>query len=327
MKTEKLIDLHLHLDGSLSAASVRRLAAMQGIAVPKEDEAILEKLQVNESCKSLQDYLELFAYALSFLQTKEAVEESVYMLLEELKALGMIYTEIRFAPQLHMEQGMTQEEVVKAAVRGLKRSSVQAGLILCCMRSAKNHQVNLETIQVAKKYLGKGVCGVDLAGGEVHFPFEAFCVEFDLARELGVPITIHAGEADGPESVWLALSFGAARIGHGVRSMEDPALVAELAKRGTVLELCPTSNLDTHVFEKIEDYPLRKFMEGGVRVTINSDDMTVSRTNVKKELELVRDTFFLTDEEVEQLKKNAILAAFASEETKEMLLKRLKENK
>ncbi len=319
-----LIDLHLHLDGSLSVASIRKLAAMQNMELPAEDEAILERLRVNDSCTSLADYLKLFAYALSFLQTPEAVEESVYILLEELKELGLIYTEIRFAPQLHMEQGMTQDQVVGAAIRGMKRSELKANLILCCMRSADNHEVNLETIKVAAKYLNKGVCAVDLAGGEVHFPFDAFALEFNLAKELRVPSTIHAGESDGPDSVWLALSFGATRIGHGVRSIEDPELVKELAKRGTVLELCPTSNLDTHVFEKIEDYPLRQLMEAGVRVTINSDDMAVSDTDVKKELELVTRTFSLTEDEVYQLKVNAVDAAFADKETKAYLMKKLK---
>lgn len=326
---EKLIDLHLHLDGSLSLASIQKLATMQNmdnyvydgrLSESAFNESILRKMQVDESCKNLKDYLERFAFALSFLQTAEAIEESVYTLLEECKALGMIYTEIRFAPQLHLEKGLTQREVIEAAIRGKKRSDLDSNLILCCMRSAENHEINLETIRLAAEYLDQGVCAVDLAGGEVHFPFESFALEFQLAKELGIPVTIHAGEADGPESVWLALSFGATRIGHGVRSVEDPELIKELAKRGIVLELCPTSNLHTHVFERIEEYPIRKLLDAGVKATINSDNMTVSNTNVKKELQLLQNTFKLSKEEIRQCKKHAVLAAFANEDTKQLLL-------
>lgn len=320
---EKLIDLHLHLDGSLSVASVRKLVAMQGIELPKDDGEILKQLQVDGNCKSLEEYLQKFSYALSFLQTAEAVEESVYTLLEELRELGLVYTEIRFAPQLHKEKGLTQREVVQAAIRGRDRASLRSNLILCCMRGADTHEENLETVAVAGKYLYQGVCGVDLAGDEAHFPAELYKEEFRLAKELQIPITIHAGEADGPDSIWQALKLGADRIGHGVRAIEDDRLLAELAERKVALELCPTSNLDTHVYEKIEDYPIRRLLDAGVCVTINSDDMAVSGTDVKKELELMRRVFGLSDEEVLQIKRNAAESSFADEEIKTYILEEL----
>lgn len=320
---EKLIDLHLHLDGSLLVASVRKLAAMQGIELPKEDREILKQLQVDEKCSSLEEYLQKFSYALSFLQTAEAIEESIYTLLEELKDLGLVYTEVRFAPQLHKEKGLTQREVVQAAIRGRDRSSLAANLILCCMRGADTHKENMETVAVAGEYLHRGVCGVDLAGDEAHFPAELYKEEFRLAKELQIPITIHAGEADGPESIWQALKLGADRIGHGVRAMEDDHLLKELAERKIALELCPTSNLDTHVYERIEDYPIRRLLDAGVCVTINSDDMAVSGTDVKKELDLMRRVFDLSEKEIFEIKKNAVRSSFADEETKRYILEEL----
>lgn len=320
---EKLIDLHLHLDGSLSVASVRKLASMQNIILPVDDDEILKQLQVDENCRSLEEYLQKFSYALSFLQTAEAIEESVYILLEELRGLGLVYAEIRFAPQLHKEKGLTQREVVQAAVRGRDRSSVRSNLILCCMRGEDTHEENLETVTIAGEYLDRGVCGVDLAGDEAHFSTELYLEEFRLAKKLQIPITIHAGEADGPKSIWQALELGADRIGHGVRAIEDECLLKKLAERKVALELCPTSNLDTHVYEKIEDYPIGRLLDAGVCVTINSDDMAVSGTDVKKELNLMRRVFGLSEEVILQIKRNAAESSFADEETKTYILEEL----
>lgn len=320
-----VIDLHLHLDGSLSVASVRELAAMADIAIPEKDEELLGLLQVDEECRDLNEYLEKFDFTVPLLQTREALSTAVYNLEEELKALGMLYAEIRFAPQQHLTEGLTQAEVVEAAIEGLERSDFRANLILCCMRGDNNLQQNLETVRVAREYLGRGVCALDIAGAEALFPTETFAEVFAYARELGVPCTIHAGEADGPDSVITALEFGARRIGHGVRSVENGELLKTLAERGTTLELCPTSNLNTNIFEKLEDYPLRQLMEAGVRVTINSDNMVVSGTTVLNELKKLDAAFDLTEEELKTLAENAIEASFADEETKSWLRRQLEE--
>jgi adenosine deaminase len=147
------------------------------------------------------------------------------------------------------------------------------------------------------------------------FPTADFADLFVLARELGIPYTIHAGEADGPESVYKALEFGTKRIGHGIRSLEDGALVQRLAAEGITLELCPTSNLNTSMFESYEVYPLRKLMEAGVKVTVNTDNMTVSNTTVAEELKHLA----LSKEEMHLMAKNAVEASFTDAETKEWL--------
>ena len=315
-----LIDLHLHLDGSLSVKTVRELAQMQNMEVPADDAKLLEMLQVSKDCKDLNEYLEKFSFPCSLLQMKEAITLAVYNLLEELKEQGLLYAEIRFAPQLHTLKGLDQKAVVEAAVEGLYKSDMKANLILCCMRGDTNQKENLETLDVAEMFLGKGVCAVDLAGAEALYFTDAFKDLFAVADAKGLPRTIHAGEAMGPESVWSALEIGTKRIGHGVRSLEDCTLVRKLAEEGITLEMCPTSNLNTNMFPSIEEYPLRKLMDAGVKVTLNTDNMTVSGVTIRSEMEQVIETFRLTDEECRQLLCNAAEASFADENVKAWLL-------
>lgn len=322
-KDYALVDLHLHLDGSLSVDSVKELARMQAIEIPERDEELLAMLQVDADCKDLNKYLEKFDRTVALLQTKEALSTAVYNLKEELKEQGLLYAEIRFAPQLHTQKGLSQTEIVEAAVEGMNRSDFSSNLILCCMRGDDNHEQNLETVCVAKEYLGKGVCALDIAGAEALYPTKDFEDVFKLASELGVPYTIHAGEADGPQSVYKALEFGAKRIGHGVRSVEDEQLVQQLAEEGVDLELCPTSNLNTNIFDSLEEYPIRKYMEAGVKITINTDNMTVSGTNLETEFQKLIDTFSLKEGELKLLVKNAVEASFADEETKNQIYKEL----
>lgn len=318
-----LIDLHLHLDGSLSPDCVRALGKMQGIDVPDGDE--LDKmLSVSEGCRDLNEYLEKFAFPLSLLQTEEAIAYAVQSLKERLLAEGVMYAEIRFAPQLHTQKGLSQDAVVRAAIEGNNRSPLNASLILCCMRMGNNKEANLETVRLTKKYLGAGVCAADLAGAEALFGNECFAEEFELCRDLGVPFTLHAGEAAGADSVRTALKMGASRIGHGVRSLEDGDVVAELKRRGTLLELCPTSNLNTNMFLSIGDYPLRKLMDSGICISINTDNTAVSRTSIRREWNEVLRAFDLTVGELEKILSDTAKATFADADTVKIMLAKIK---
>ena len=321
MNPYALIDLHLHLDGSLSLASVRELAALSGVAVEEDDAALLSRLQVGPDCRDLNEYLEKFAFPCSLLQTPQTLTRAVANLRRELAEQGILYAEIRFAPQFHTNEGLTQEQVVEAACAGLEGEGVKANLILCCMRGAGGHDKNLETVRAAAKFLGRGVCAVDLAGAEALFPTADFEEEFRLAKELGLPYTIHAGEADGPESIRKALEFGAFRIGHGVRCLEDEELVAELAKRGIPLELCPTSNVNTSVFRRVGEYPIARLLDAGICATINTDNMMVSGVCLSSEMDQMAE--LLTRAQMERLAENAVGAVFADEETKKWLREQL----
>ena len=317
------IDLHVHMDGSLSVETVRALAELAGEPLTETDLEIRSKLSVSRGCRDLSEYLDKFVYPLSFLQTAEQLSECAYRVKEELRQKGLLYAELRFAPQSHRQKGLSQEQAVQAVIAGAARSELPTGLILCCMRGQGNEEENRETVRLARKYLGKGVCALDIAGAEGLFPTEEYEDLFACAAELGVPFTIHAGEAAGPESVRAALRFGAKRIGHGVRSAEDPALLRQLADSGALLELCPTSNLHTGLFPDYESVPLRALLDAGVKVSINSDNMAVSHTWVGEELRHMAETFSLTDAELRGLLQNAARGVFADEETKDRLLRQI----
>ena len=317
-KKYAIIDLHLHLDGSMSLECARSLAKKQGIALP-DDKELLSRLRVSDDCRDLNEYLERFDLPLSLLQTAEAISESVERLCNELQSQGLIYAEIRFAPQLHLQKGLTQEEVVLAAIEGLNRSDFFASLILCCMRGADNREANIETVRLVKKYLEKGVCAVDLAGAEALFPNEGFVDVINYARSLSLPMTLHAGEALGADSVASAIELGADRIGHGVRSIENPKILKSLAEKKIPLELCPTSNLNTRVFDDLKDYPIRTFLESGVVITINTDNMSVSATTLAEEYQRLADALELTEADLKKIALCSISATFLDSKGREKI--------
>ena len=317
------VDLHLHLDGSLSVNMVKQLASEQGIDLPYSDAEIAQMLQVDDGCNDLNEYLTKFDFPNRFLQSEAGLSRAVELLGYELSEQGVMYAEVRFAPQKHCEQGLTQRQVVSAAISGAQKSPIPLTLILCCMRGDDNHTENVETVNVAAEFLGKGVGAVDLAGAEALFSTANFRDIFALATEKGVPFTIHAGEACGPESVYKALEYGAKRIGHGVRSTEDVRLMERLAKEGIVLECCPTSNLNTAIYDSLADYPYRKFFDAGVKFTINTDNMSVSNTTIKREFIKLNNVFGITPNELKELMTNAVNAAFATNELKETLKDRI----
>ncbi len=323
-----MIDLHLHLDGSLSPKLVLELAEKQGIDLPRQDDQTLEGLlSAPTDCQSLNEYLDCFTLPLRVLQSAEALERSAYELAVRLALQGLLYAEIRFAPQLHTEKGMTQAQAVEAVRRGIaaamkEHREFQAQIILCCMRGGENEK-NRETLRLASKFFEYGICAVDLAGAEAQYPTGEYRELFREATSLGLPFTIHAGEADGPQSIWNALSFGAKRIGHGVRCVNDPALVDFLAERQVPLELCPTSNLQTKAVPCLAEFPLRLLLKRGVPVTLNTDNMTVSGTTLAGEYRLA-ESLGLTEDERRKLLENGARAAFLSPEKKDCLIRKIK---
>lgn len=314
------IDLHLHLDGSISLKTARKLAGMQSIALPDSVEELQERMSVIDGCRDLNDYLNRFQLPLSLLHIKEALYLCTYELLEDLYDQGLKYAEIRFAPQLTYASELSQYDAVKIVLRAIHDTPLPCGLILSMMRGDDNHVYNLKTVEVAKQFYGKGVVAVDLAGAEALYPTHTFNEEFKAVRDAGIPLIIHAGEAAGPESVREAIEAGAVRIGHGVRSLEDPAVVQLLVQKNITLELCPTSNLNTGIFKSYKDYPLRQLLDKGVRVCINTDNITVSNTTLRKEWQHMLHAFNLTDDEIERIVRYSIEASFAPDELKQKLL-------
>ena len=318
----RLVELHLHIDGSISVPAARRLAELDGHPLDMTDAQVFDRLSVGEECEDLNEYLDKFGFPLSLIQTYDQISESVYLLQEELRERGYAYAELRFAPQSQCQRGLTQREVIEASIEGLRRSSFESRLILCCMRGDDNLQANLQTVELAAEYLGNEVVAVDLAGAEALFPTRDFAPVFARARELGVPFPIHAGEAGGPKSVRAALDMGATRIGHGVRSVEDPELLEELVQRQIPLEVCFTSEVQTGALQSYRHAgSVRKLLDAGCLVTINSDNCSVSNTWAARELVIVAEALGLTQADVDQLLLNAVNASFADEATKARLRK------
>ncbi|NLV29272.1 MAG: adenosine deaminase [Erysipelotrichaceae bacterium] len=319
-----MIDLHLHLDGSLSKEDFIVLSRKEKIGLGKD---FPNNIYVSNDCPSLEVYLERFDLPLKLLQKPENLTFATRSLVLRLAQMGFIYAEIRFAPLLHTREGMSQLKAVQAAIQGLKEGlhmtkGFSANLILCCMRHASEKE-NLETIEVAKKLRRHHVVAVDLAGAEALHPGTYYKKIYDLARKYRLNITIHSGEATGSEEIIMALDNGAMRIGHGVHLSLDDESIARVKERSVCFEFCPTSNLQTKSLKSYSDVPLRKFLEKGIPVTINSDNMTVSDTDAIRDMKEMVKAFKLTKEEVHHLIETSIKHSFAGFFTKKKLLSRL----
>ena len=321
--SKKYIDLHCHLDGSITIEIAKKLAALQHMEI-KSDKELEQLLYVPEQCQSLNQFLDCFGYPLSLMQSKEGLSEAVKLVADNIQSQGVIYAEIRFAPQLHTDE-MTQEEAIKAALDGLKKTSLKVNLILCFMRGKDNDDKNKETLKLARKYLVKdnGVVAVDLAGAEALFPTSKYKDLFAKCKKYGIPYTIHAGEAAGADSVKNAIEFGAKRIGHGTRAFEDPSVVQLIKEKGIFLEMCPTSNMQTKALKNMDDFPFMEYLNNGINVTLNTDDMAIERTTLPKEFEYMEKNFGLNSKQEKKILMNSINAAFTTNDVKEELRKKI----
>ena len=316
----KKVELHLHLDGSVLISSAYELLG-KNISI----ENLRKDMQVNGKCKNLSEYLTKFDLPQSMMQTKENLTKISYDLANSLKKDNVIYAEIRFAPQFHVKENLTYDEVVEAVLEGLNRVDIKTNLILCLMRGKYNYEENLNTIKCAKRFLKKGVCAIDLAGDEASYSTKNYEKLFEIARKEKIPYTIHAGEARGKDSIEAAIDMKTTRIGHGIRCIEDDNLVKKLKEENITLEICPISNIQTNAVLDIIHHPIYKLYKSGVRVTVNTDNRTVSNTNLYKEYELLLNNFDFSIDDFVTMNKYAIAASFISDEEKEKLYKMLEE--
>jgi adenosine deaminase len=318
MNFQKLpkIDLHLHLDGAIRVSTIAELGAELGVKLPTYDPKKLAKfVQVDRDCRNLTDFLKRFEVFYPILPYAITQERIAYEVCEDCTRDNVIYFETRFAPALACNEKFTMEDAVVAALEGLRRGqrdfSVRCGLILCCYRSITPQQ-NIDTVKLAHKYRDKGVIGIDLAGDELHYPAAPHAEAFALARKLEIPITIHAGEGGNAENIREAVfDLGAARIGHGVALQHDAELLKKVRDRGTVFEMCLTSNLQTCSVRSIQQHPFKMFLDENVRVTLNTDDPAISNITLTDEFELAAREYKLTPAQIRELLMNAANAAFA----------------
>lgn len=321
MKRRK-VELHLHLDGSLRIQTAKELGIKYSI-LPQDisDLEIESRLKVGKG-SDLKNYLKSFDLPIEILQYRESITRVAFEIVEDLYNEGTIYCEIRVAPIQHLKKGLTPDDVVKSILKGFIKAQnlypIKANLLLCAMRHIPQED-NFFLIDLVEKYREYGVVGLDLAGNEADYPPELFKDLFREARNRSIPFTIHAGEASGANSVKSAIDMGARRIGHGLRSFEDNRLLKELVEKGVHLEMCPKSNIDTSAIDSFSNYPLVEYLKKGISVSINSDNRTVSSTNIDKEIELLKKEFNIDSKQIMQLTINAIESAFISDEMKNYL--------
>jgi adenosine deaminase len=248
------------------------------------------------------------------------LERTAYELCEDAARENVIYIEIRYAPLLHLQEGLSPQQVVGAVLAGMRRAEknypIKTGLILCAMKQEETARAE-EVARLAAAYTESGVVAIDLAGPEKNFPPTLHKRAIAIAREAGLHVTIHAGEGCCPEQIKQALDLGAERIGHGVYLYQDPATERRVAKMGIPLEVCPTSNLQiSGVMASYADHPLKRYLDQGIRVTLNTDNRLMSKTDLTNELVQVVDAFSLSPEIIKTVLLNSAEAAFVPAATK-----------
>ena len=308
----KKVELHLHLDGSIRPSTISEI-----LNINLEEAKKLSTIETK--CASLKEYLTKFDIPLKIMQTKENLERVAFELAQDLQKDDVIYAEIRFAPNKHLKSGLTLDEVVTAILKGLSQVPIKTNLILCMMRG-DSYEQNLKVIKLAKKYLNHGVVAIDLAGSEASYPVNLYQELFEIAQKENIPFTIHAGEADGPLSVINAINLGAKRIGHGVRAIESEKALKLIKEKNITLEVCPKSNLDTNMYEKLSNHPIKKLYDMGLLVTINTDNHTVSNTNLTKSYQDLQEVFSFTKQDFLKMNENALQSAFLKQDEIEELL-------
>ncbi len=311
------VELHCHLDGSLSQSFIEK---QLGRTVRPEE------LSVAEDCRSLAEYLEKFSLPGLCLTDENGLEEASFDVLRSMSKENICYAEIRFAPLLHENEKMGCDKVIEAVLRGMERGKeafgIDYGVITCAMRHHSEEE-NRRMIKTARTYLGQGVCAADLAGAEASYPMSEFMNLFEETHKLGMPFTLHAGECGSVANIVDSVNVGAGRVGHGIAMRGNKAVQEELKQKRIGIEMCPISNLQTKAVQSTADYPIREFIDAGLRVTVNTDNRTVSNTTMAKELEFVQRTYGIQDDEILLLMKNAVDAAFAEDAVKERLYRKL----
>ncbi len=346
------VSLHDHLDGALRPQTIIELADAAGVDVPETDPAELaDWFEEKSDSGSLVEYLKTFDLTTAVMQTREGLQRVAKEFVEDLAADGVIYGEVRWAPEQHLAGGLTLEEAVEAVQEGIEEGEdsaesrghdIRVGQLITAMRHADR---SLEIAQLAVAFRGRGAVGFDIAGAEDGFPPSKHRAAFDYLASEFFPVTVHAGEAAGLDSIRSALIDGRAlRLGHGVRIAEDLDVVSQKGEEVLVtfgdlahwvrdreipLELSPSSNLQTGAIAAwgttLEDHPFDLLYQLGFSVTVNVDNRTMSRTSLTRELALLADTFEYTLEDLEAFQLNAAAGAFLSVEQREELIELIAE--
>ena len=314
--------LHEHLDGGLRPQTLLDLCRERGLAVPAVDaQALAAWMTGNANSGSLERYLDGFSLTVAAMATAAACERVAFEAAEDARLDGCVLAEFRIAPLLLQANGLAGEAVVEALVRGLRRSSLNSGLIVCAMRTDAP-ETTLRSAQLAARYRDQGVVGFDLAGAEFGFPPSLHARAFAHARDAGLGITCHAGEADSGSRVLEAAALGASRIGHGLNIMRGEThaqttdWVARARELGLHFELCPSSNVHTGAVPTLAEHPIGRMLAAGLSVSCSTDNRLMSGVTLSDELEAIRAQSGVSATGLAQLMRNAVAASFLPPDVK-----------
>lgn len=321
-------ELHCHLDGSVRLETMLDLAQQQGkmSVLPADSvEGLRDELRQVEASGTLEAYLAWFDYTIPLLQTEAALRRTAYELAADNAVENVRYLEVRYSPILHVESDLSLEAVNDAVIEGLRRAEadfdITTSLIVCGLRD-RFESASMRLAELAVEYQHEGVVAFDLAGGEAGNPPKGHLHAFYRARNNLLNLTIHAGEAWGPDSIRQALFYcGAHRIGHGISLRKDPELMQYFADHRIPLEICPTSNVDTQAVPSLEAHPIETYVRSNIPVTVNTDNRLFSRTSVTKELWRVYQHCNLEVRHLREIALNGFRYAFLPHQQKQDLLR------
>lgn len=332
MNFEKLpkIELHCHLDGSVRPETIIELAKIEGVDLPTSNIEIIKNILIAPmECTSLNEYLERFQVPVAIMQSKESLKRVAYELMEDSAKENIKYIEVRFAPLLHTNKGLTSEDIIQSVLEGIKEGEknydIKGNLILSFLRHMPAETI-YEVIEIGKKYLGQGVVAIDLCASEEKGFCEKFIKPFLLGKNYGYRVTIHAGETGIGENVFDAIQIlGAERIGHGIHIKNCKEAYELVKEKNIFLEMCPTSNVQTKAVNSFDAHPILDFHRDGIKVTINTDNRTVSNTTLTNECHVIKENFEIDLDTYKNIYFNSVDAAFTDCQTKEKLKNLLKE--
>jgi len=321
------IELHRHLEGSLRVSTMLEIARLYQLDLPYTDiDQFRSLVQVMDGEPfTYQNFLSKFMSLRHFFQSEEVIKRITREAITDAAADNVRYMELRFTPvALSRAQNYPLGKVMDWVIETTRETENNLDIKVNLIASVNRHEsVGLaeEVAQLAADRIPQGIIGMDLAGSEADFPGEEFAGVFKEAKQAGLGISIHAGEWGGPESIDLAVNtLSAERIGHGVRVVEDPNLVSQMRELQIPFEVCPTSNYQSGVTEKLESHPLPHMLESGLLVTVNTDDPGISQINLSNEYKLCCESFGLSKNRLKHTILNAVRSAFLSKEEKILLL-------
>ena len=317
-------ELHLHLDGSLDPALALELAASRGVDAPRDWAGMRAALVAPERCLDQADLLRAFDLPIALLQDAEALHRASETLMRAKAAEGVAYAELRWGPALHTMKGLSLREVISAVAAGAAAAHADTGIEVRLIATAIRSHDRATNRAVAAAAVGSrdlGVVAFDLAGREAAHPDPLeFADAFDVARDGGLAITLHAGEWGGAAQVRRAIAVGPSRIAHGAVAADDAVLCAELVARNVVLDLCPSSNVQAAIVAGYGNFPIAQLRSRGVRITLNTDDLVVSDLTLSEEYVRVHRRLGIEIAELIDIAREGYAAAFLDDRTRARLL-------